>query len=73
MLKAVNFPLPAAVLAKTVRFYKFYSITFNSFAQTNTHTRSQIWFIEINVDSALRPRWSSHNGRAGRPLMGVSD
>lgn len=40
---------------------------------THTHTRSQIWFIEINVDSALRPRWSSHNGGAGRPLMGVSD
>lgn len=39
--KAAIFPLSTVIFAKPVCFYKFYSITFNSFAQRSTCTRGR--------------------------------
>lgn len=61
MLKAVNFPLLAAVLAKAGHFYKFYSITFNSFAQTNTHKEPDMVYRDKCGQCAeaqmVQPQW----------------
>lgn len=61
MRKAAVFPLLAAILAKTVHFYKFYSITFNSFAQTNIHEEPDMVYRDKCGQRAeaqmVQPQW----------------
>lgn len=61
MLKVAVLPLLAAILAKTVRFYKFYSITFKSFAQTNNRKEPDMVYRDKCGQCAeaqmVQPQW----------------